>query len=117
MKKIVLLLFLFLSVGLGACSSNEDVLGIYHSQSNGSVEITSFDGREGEFIADSIILARLNNGNSYSTLTGSIEIFTVTRSVGSNHTIRFAIGGVAYVGVFNSSSMSITVEGVVYNIT
>lgn len=117
MKKIIFPLFMVFVVTLVGCGSHEDVLGTYQSANNGSIEITSYDGREGEFTATQLILPRLNNGNPYSTSTGFIEVFTVTRSVGSNHTIRFAVGGVAYIGVFNASNMSVTVEGVIYNIT
>lgn len=50
-------------------------------------------------------------------MTGNIFIFTVTRSGGSNHTIKFSVCGIACIGVFNSSAMSLTVEGVTYDIT
>lgn len=115
-KYFVLTLFLFIFVLVG-CGSHSDVLGTYSSNNNGSIEITAYNGREGEFTTSQVNLPRLNNGDSYTTPTGTIEIFTVTRSSGSNHTIRFSVDGVAYIGVFNSSTMSITVEGVTYDIT
>lgn len=100
---------------LTACSgSPQDVIGTYTSSNNGSVQITSFDGDEGDFLAQNVTLSRLNNGYAYTTVSNETEVFAVARVVGNNYTIRFSIDGVAYIGNFDLKSMSLTVEGITY---
>ena len=117
--KFVLSAFAVLSLScvLTACNgSPQDVIGTYSSLNNGSVQITAFDGDEGDFLAQNITLPRLNNGNTYTTPSNETEVFTVARVVGDNYRIRFSIDGVAYIGDFDLQFMSITVEGTTYAI-
>lgn len=114
-KKFIMALFMFPLIS--SCSdSPQDILGTYSSLSNGSIEIIAFDGDEGEFLAKNVILPRLNNSLPYTTLNNESEIFAVARVVGDNYTIRFSIDGVAYIGIFDSKAMNITVEGTIYEI-
>ncbi|MDL2292971.1 hypothetical protein LJC17_05235 [Acholeplasma sp. OttesenSCG-928-E16] len=116
MKKNLLgIVFVFLAITvIAGCSSPNDALGVYNSSNNGSIEITYFDGEEGDFTASNLVLPRLHNGQSYYTANGDYEIFAVTNKNGNTYNIRFSVSGVAYIGVFNSSNMSITVEGITY---
>lgn len=120
MKKIrtfiagVLLVF-----GLSSCNPAvaEQVIGTYSSPNNGSIEITAFDGDEGEFKAYGVTLPRLNDGYSYTTPSDSIEIFAIARSYSNNdQLIRFSIDGVAYIATFSYNNMTIEVEGTTYAI-
>lgn len=113
-KKI--LISLLLATSLMSCDNTQSILGNYTSLNNGSVEITAFDGDEGEFLANNLILARLNNGQPYTTPSNETEIFAVARVVNNNYTIRFSVDGVAYIGNFDLNAMSITVEGTTYAI-
>ncbi len=108
---------LLLFFGLSSCSGTEQVIGTYSSPNNGSIEITDFDGDEGEFKALGVTLPRLNDGYSYTTPTDSIEIFAIARSYTNNdQLIRFSIDGVAYIATFSFNNMTIEVEGTTYAI-
>lgn len=110
---------LLLLLGLTSCNADvaQQVIGTYSSPNNGSIEITAFDGDEGEFKAYGIILPRLNDGYSYTTPSNSIEIFAIARSYANNdHLIRFSIDGVAYIATFRFNNMTIEVEGTTYAI-
>ena len=118
MKKIrTLIAGLLLVFGLTSRSGTEQVLGTYSSPNNGSIEITAFDGDEGEFKAYAIRLPRLNSGYSYTTPSNSTEIFAIARSYSNNdQLIRFSIDGVAYIATFSYNNMTIEVEGTTYAI-
>lgn len=118
MKKIrTLIAGLLLCFNLTNCSGTEQVIGTYTSPNNGCVEITVFNGDEGEFRAHEIRLPRLNNGYSYTTPSNSIEIFAIARSYSNNNQlIRFSIDGVAYIAAFSYNNMTIEVEGTTYAI-
>ncbi len=110
---------LLLLLSLTSCNADvaQQVIGTYSSPNNGSIEITAFDGDEGEFKAYGIILPRLNDGYSYTTPSNSIEIFAIARSYANNdHLIRFSIDGVAYIATFRFNNMTIEVEGTTYAI-
>ena len=120
MKKVrTLIAGLLLTFGLSSCNPAmaEQVIGTYSSPNNGSIEITTFDGDEGEFKAYGITLPRLNEGYSYTTPSDSIEIFAIARSYSNNdQLIRFSIDGVAYIATFSFNNMTIEVEGTTYAI-
>jgi hypothetical protein len=108
---------LLLFFGLSSCSGTEQVIGTHSSPNNGSVEITAFDGDEGEFKAYGITLARLNDEYSYTTPSNSIEIFAIARSYSNDdQLIMFSIDGVAYIATFSFNDMTIKVEGTIYAI-
>lgn len=110
---------LLMVFGLSGCSAEEakQVIGTYASPTNGSIEITAFDGDEGEFKAYGITLPRLNDGYEYTTPSNSIEIFAVARSYSNNdQLIRFSVDGVAYIATFSFNNMTIEVEGTKYAI-
>ena len=113
---LILMAFIFLFSLIG-CAAPQDVLGTYSSDNNGSITITAFDGEDGEFIADKIVLPRLNNGNSYSTDSKDVELFTVYRQSGKVYSFRASVDGVAYIGTFDASNDTITIENVVYTVT
>lgn len=120
MKKIrTLIAGLLLVFGLSSCNPAvaEQVIGTYSSPNNGSIEITAFDGDEGEFKAYGVTLPRLNDGYSYTTPSDSIEIFVIARSYSNNdQLIRFSIDGAAYIATFSYNDMTIEVEGATYAI-
>lgn len=105
--------------GLSSCNPAvaDQVIGTYSSPNNGSIEITAFDGDEGEFKAYGVTLPRLNDVYSYTTPSNSIEIFAIARSYSNNdQLIRFSIDGVAYIAKFSFNNMTIEVEGTTYAI-
>lgn len=108
----VLLFGLFFS----GCDSTDDILGTYSSSNNGTIEITYFDGTDGEFVASGLVLSRLNNGNSYTTQSGDVELFTIYRKTGDVYSFRTSIDGVAFIGTFNSDTYILTVEGINYSV-
>lgn len=112
---LILVAFIFL-VSLISCSSPQDVLGTYSSANNGSITITAFDGEDGEFEAHNIVLPRLNNGARYSTASDQIELFTVYRKNGNVYNFRASVNGVAFIGTFNSSDLTVTIENIVYSV-
>lgn len=118
MKKILSLFATAIGcVCLSSCNANvaEQVIGRYNSPNNGSIEITSFDGDEGEFLAYNVRLPRLNDGQYYTTPTGEYEVFMVARSYDNNdQLIRFSIDGTAYIAMFCYEDMTIEVEGTTY---
>ena len=120
MRKIrTLFAGLLLVFGLSSCNPAvaEQVIGTYSSPNNGRIEITAFDGDEGEFKAYGVTLPRLNDGYSYTTPSDSIEIFAIARSYSNNdQLIRFSIDGVAYIATFSFNNMTIEVEGTTYAI-
>lgn len=120
MKKVrTLIAGLLLVFGLSSCNPAiaEQVIGTYSSPNNGSIEITAFDGDEGEFKAYGVTLPKLNDGYSYTTPSDSIEIFAIARSYSNNdQLIRFSIDGVAYIATFSFNNMTIEVEGTTYAI-
>ncbi len=112
---LLLMVFMFLVI-LTGCTSTKDVLGTYSSPNNGSIEITEFDGEDGEFKAYGILLPRLNNGASYSTASNQTELFTVYRKNGDIYSFKASVNGVAFIGTFNSSDLTVTIENVVYQV-
>lgn len=115
MKKVFLVFMsLMFIMCLAGCDSYDDILGIYSSSNNGSIEITYFDGTDGEFVASGLVLSRLNNGNSYTTQSGDVELFTIYRIRGDVYSFRTSINGVAFIGTFNSDTYILTVEGINY---
>lgn len=115
-KLFLLLTVLIFIIVLAGCTSPKEVLGTYSSPNNGSIEITEFDGEDGEFKAYGILLPRLNNGASYSTASNQIELFTVYRKNGDVYSFRASVNGVAYIGTFNSLDLTVTIENVVYRV-
>lgn len=107
------LLFSFVFSG---CDSTDDILGTYSSSNNGTIEITYFDGTDGEYVASGLVLSRLNNGNSYTTQSGDVELFTIYRKTGDVYSFRTSIDGVAFIGTFNSDTYILTVEGINYSV-
>ena len=118
LTKLVLIMFALTTLlVLVGCNGPQDVLGTYSSANNGSITITAFDGKDGEFKANNIILPRLNNGNDYSTDSKDIELFTVYRQNGNIYFFRASLNEVAYIGTFDSSTLTLTIENISYKVT
>lgn len=118
LTKLVLIMFALTTLlVLVGCNGPQDVLGTYSSANNGSITITAFDGKDGEFKANNIILPRLNNGNDYSTDSKDIELFTVYRQNGNIYFFRASLNEVAYIGTFDSSTLTLTIENISYEVT